>query len=464
MKSRFLILLATVLSLSLQAQTQNRHVSPFAIKHSIRQTHDRSVPDWRPGQERFSTWDTKGSVWNLVNTNVYSYDNSYLTTSMVDYSSGMQIDERITYTYNASGAQETEIIETWDGSTYVNSSKNVTLYSASGLETGYEGYTWDGANWLLIDGQRRVDVYTDGNLVSATNEVYDNGISSWGAYLDYTLTYTASNKIDEVVVRSATLTPGVLENEFKFSCGYSATAVQPDTIFLYQWDGSSWNLTQRAIDIVWVGEGLILIDIEPANYILQIFGQIDWINSERQTTTINGLNQFILVESSDGESWSDDNRTTIEYDQFDNLTIDKYEIFENDTWTIADFSSYTNSYDGESRLITIEAQFWNNNNMDFQNSYRREFLDFVDISGISDLSSSNFSLFPNPANAELVLRGNFKHTNTYSIVDISGKCVLNGNLNASDLNPINIQQLDAGYYFIRISGPEGIATKSFVKN
>ncbi|HPH82758.1 MAG TPA: hypothetical protein PL185_09290, partial [Flavobacteriales bacterium] len=90
MKSRYLILLITVISLSLNAQNQNRHISPFAIKNTIRQTHDRSVPDWRPGQERFSTWDSKGSVWNLVNTNDYSYDNSYLTTSMVNYESGMQ--------------------------------------------------------------------------------------------------------------------------------------------------------------------------------------------------------------------------------------------------------------------------------------------------------------------------------------------------------------------------------------
>ncbi|HOY49483.1 MAG TPA: T9SS type A sorting domain-containing protein [Flavobacteriales bacterium] len=464
MKSRYLILLITVISLSLNAQNQNRHISPFAIKNTIRQTHDRSVPDWRPGQERFSTWDSKGSVWNLVNTNDYSYDNSYLTTSMVNYESGMQLDERISYTYNASGAQESEIIETWNGSAYVNGSKSVTLYSATGFETGYENYDWDGTNWVLSDGQRRVDVYSGGNLVTATSEAYDNGIGSWGAYSDYTLTYNANNKIDEVVIRTAVSTPGVLENEFKFSCGYSASAIQPDTIFLYQWDGSTWILNQRAIDIVWNGEGLILIEIEPANYILQDFMNSDWINSERQTTTITGLNKLILVELSDGESWFDDNRTTIEYDQFDNLTIDKFETFDIDTWTIENFSSYTNTYDGESRLITIEAQYWNNINLALQNSYRREFLDFVDISGISDLNSSDFSLFPNPANAEIVLKGKFNHTSNYSVFDISGKCVLNGSLSGSDLNTINIQQLEAGYYLIRISGTEGLVTKSFVKN
>jgi hypothetical protein len=99
-----------------------------------------------------------------------------------------------------------------------------------------------------------------------------------------------------------------------------------------------------------------------------------------------------------------------------------------------------------------------------QNNYRREFLDFVDISGISNLTSSDVSLFPNPANAELVLKGNFQHANAYSIYDISGKCVLSGILNSSDINPINIQQLEAGYYLIRISGSECQSTKSFVKN
>lgn len=464
MKNRFLILLITVFSLSLNAQNQNRHQSPFAIKNTIRQTHNRSVPDWRPGQERFSTWDSKGSVWDLLYTNDYSYDNSYLTTSMVNYESGMQQDERKTYTYNATGAQETEIIETWDGSAYVNSSKNVTLYSASGFETGYEGYTWSGTNWLLNDGQRRQDLYSGGNIISAINEVYDNGTDSWVAISDYTLSYTPENKLSEIVVRTAIVTPGVLEYDSKLACAYSSGAIQPDSIYLYQWDGSDWVLNQRAVDIVWGAEGIILIEIEPLNYEMQNYESPDWVSSERQTTTIDGLNRIILVELSDGESWFDDNRTTIEYDEFGNLTIDKYETFDIDTWTIENYSSYTNTYDGESRLITIEAQYWNNNMLEFQNNYRREFLNFVDISGISDLSNSEITMYPNPAKDELVLRSNIKHLSTFSIYDISGKCVLNGALTGSDLTPINIQKLDSGYYLIRISGSESLVTKSFVKN
>jgi hypothetical protein len=278
------------------------------------------------------------------------------------------------------------------------------------------------------------------------------------------LSYSPDNKLSEIVIRSAFVTLGVLENESKITCAYSSGATQPDSVYLYQWDGSDWVLNQRAVDIVWGSEGIVLIEIEPLNYEMQNYEAPDWVSSERQTTTIDGLNRFILVELSDGESWFDDNRTTIEYDQYDNLTIDKYETFDIDTWTIEDFSSYTNTYDGESRLITIEAQYWNNNNLALQNNYRREFLDFVDISGISELSSSNFSLFPNPTNAEIVLKGKFNHISNYSVFDISGKCVLNGSLSGSDLNIINIQQLEAGYYLIRISGTEGLVTKSFVKN
>ncbi len=464
MKNSLLIALISVSSLTLYSQSQNREVSPLAVKNTIRKTHDRSVPDWRPGQERYSEWDSKGSTWTLINTNDYSYDNSKLTQSLENYESISQTDQRISYTYNAAGDIETTVYENWNGSNYDFVSKQVTLYSANGVETGYEGYSWDGSNWVLNDGQRRVDLYTGANLNSATYETYDYTNSSWVAYSDYNLTYTPENKLDEIVLRLANVTPGVLENYLKFNCAYSSSAVLPDTIYLYSWNGSSWVLNQRAIDIVWTGEGLILIEIEPANYILQNFIDPNWINSERQTTTMDGLNSFVLVETSDGESWTDGNRTTIEYDAFENIIIDKYETFDGSTWTISDFFSYTNSYDGESRLITIEAQNWNNNNLSLQNNYRREFLNFVDISGMSDVSSSEISLYPNPANTEVMLRSNFKNANTYSIYDISGKCLLNGSLTGSDLNPINIQNLEAGYYLIRIAGQDGLSTKSFIKN
>lgn len=463
MKSSILFALISTSLLTLNAQNTQWYVSPFSVKNNIRQTHNRSVPDWRPGQEKYSEWDSKGSIWNLINTNDYSYDNSHLIESFENYESASLTDQRISYTYNAAGAVETTVYENWNGSIYEFVSKQVTLYSSSGEETGYEGYTWDGSNWVLNDGQRRVDIYTSSNLNSASYETYDFTNSSWVAYSDYILTYTPENKIDEIVFRMSNSSPGVLQNFYKFSCAYSPSAVQPDSIYLYQWDGSNWILGQRAIDIQWNSEGIIIVELEPTDYILQNYNVAGWINSERQTTMIDGLNQLVIVESSDGETWTDASRTTIEYDAFGNININKYEIFDGSTWTISDFYSYTNSYDGESRLTTIEAQNWNNSFLALQNNYKREFLNFVDVSGISTVETYQLNVYPNPANSILNVISSDVKSKTYFILDVTGKIVMKGNFQNSEMNQIGLDSLNAGYYILQIDATRGRKAISFVK-
>ena len=58
-----------------------------------------------------------------------------------------------------------------------------------------------------------------------------------------------------------------------------------------------------------------------------------------------------------------------------------------------------------------------------------------------------------PENAEI---------NNYSIIDITGKVLLNGKIDQTETS-INVESLSAGTYLVKLNGPQAQATKLFIK-
>ncbi len=85
-------------------------------------------------------------------------------------------------------------------------------------------------------------------------------------------------------------------------------------------------------------------------------------------------------------------------------------------------------------------------------------------SGLFDLTKTavKSNVYPNPMNTELnVWVGGYKNVQ-YSIMDITGKELLNGTANG---NPINVSELHPGIYFVTLSSKgEVLATQKVVKN
>lgn len=77
-------------------------------------------------------------------------------------------------------------------------------------------------------------------------------------------------------------------------------------------------------------------------------------------------------------------------------------------------------------------------------------------------TAADAKVYPNPMNNEVfVWVGGFKNVE-YSIADITGKQLLNGNVSN---NPINVSELHSGIYFITLSSNgQTLATKKVVKN
>ena len=84
--------------------------------------------------------------------------------------------------------------------------------------------------------------------------------------------------------------------------------------------------------------------------------------------------------------------------------------------------------------------------------------------GINDPQLANATkLYPNPANSVLnVLLPDNAEINNYSIIDITGKVLLNGRIDQTETS-INVEYLSSGTYLVKLNGPQAQATKLFIK-
>lgn len=84
--------------------------------------------------------------------------------------------------------------------------------------------------------------------------------------------------------------------------------------------------------------------------------------------------------------------------------------------------------------------------------------------GINDPQFANATkLYPNPANSVLnVFIPENAQVNNYSIIDITGKVLLTGNIDQTETS-INVEDLSAGTYIVKLNGPQAHAAKMFIK-
>lgn len=84
---------------------------------------------------------------------------------------------------------------------------------------------------------------------------------------------------------------------------------------------------------------------------------------------------------------------------------------------------------------------------------------FVSTIGVNEISAEGFSIYPNPANTYLNIDG--KGTYSYEIYDLTGRIVLyNGNANG--ISKIDVSNMVAGVYFVRISGNNGKTVQKII--
>jgi hypothetical protein len=224
------------------------------------------------------------------------------------------------------------------------------------------------------------------------------------------------------------------------------------------------------------------------NVISEIYSEWDtstnsWINSSKYEYTYDANNnvtsEIYSYWDTSTTSWINYYKYEYTYDTNNNVTSEIYSLWDTSTtsWIFADKDEYTydltvsidnvlapyNMYVGSNNPILSYFNY-NYNGSDFVLDMK-EIYYYSDITGINEFTDDyNVSIYPNPANDYLMINTTINENLKIEIYTIRGQSVMSTECtnNISQMR-IDISQLPAGIYFIRIANNQNNITKKFVK-
>ena len=119
---------------------------------------------------------------------------------------------------------------------------------------------------------------------------------------------------------------------------------------------------------------------------------------------------------------------------------------------------------------TIEYTWWTNEvsmhyrivEMDYTNNTTDEvvFLTQPQVSSVSNISASDFNIYPIPATCNLTIEAQSNELTNLELVDITGKMVMTKQFNVS--TNLDVSQIAKGIYYLNLNNNEGKSTKKII--
>jgi hypothetical protein len=203
-----------------------------------------------------------------------------------------------------------------------------------------------------------------------------------------------------------------LDAGYHYSYAYN-TSYQPTVIITQIWYQDINQYQNSSIDVYmykWTGGKVHTIETKYWNFEKNIFENhtrsinIDW--HKWNGTPDHSLWHSADVWTWDGQDYSGKVINSMDYDERDNLTAIRKEIYKNNRWTIDYLDTFLLSYNSDGALVERIWQSYSINGFTFYNQSKQEFSNFVTYNGLkNDLqgTAGSVNVYPNPIadNAEI---------------------------------------------------------------
>jgi hypothetical protein len=85
--------------------------------------------------------------------------------------------------------------------------------------------------------------------------------------------------------------------------------------------------------------------------------------------------------------------------------------------------------------------------------------------GVNELSSNliGLKLYPNPANADFTVELANGANKQVDVIDVTGRIVVSVS-SQSDLVPVNLQNVAAGVYYVKVTSENNVSVTKLIKN
>lgn len=140
--------------------------------------------------------DGNGSAWVNYAQYFNSYDsNNNLTSSLIQgwNGSAWENSSLSSYTYNTNNNETSLLVQTWNGSAWVNYVQYITTYNLNNQITSEVGQDWDISNSAWVNNTNSIFITYDANdnITGGTMQTW-NG-SAWVNYSKNIITYNSNN-------------------------------------------------------------------------------------------------------------------------------------------------------------------------------------------------------------------------------------------------------------------------------
>ncbi len=452
----FTVLLAITMVLPAWAANNGpANQNKLAIKRLSTQaaaTAKLSSPTFRLKDQLTLGWIS--TYWDTIQKNEFTYTQSTLVLQNLGStyipSTGIYIpNQRSNNVYDGQGRMTSSTTQFWDGSTWLNSARNIYTYDTQGSVTEESYSTWNGSTWAVQFGSKYAYTYNASNkALTMTEQTFDNG--SWVNSYKEIYTLNAQNDATEIIFQEWDVNIWVNAQRGINLTWNNYSQFKYLTATVQEWNGSQWDNLMKIV-ATYNTNGDMLTDT------YQDWDGSAWLNSFRYLYTYTGT----LIASEIGQDWNGqwDNayRYLYTYDTYGNDVSSTNYYFSAGNWLQDGGLRHTYTYDVNTNVKTDIQEAYDPFSMweftiQFINSYDN-------VTGVNNAIVKGISIFPNPATTQLIING--LDNSSIKIFSMAGQLV---STQAVTLGmPVDISQLTRGMYTLQITNAERVITQKFIK-
>jgi hypothetical protein len=435
---------ATVFSQTKQPKGWPKQLNPFTLKKNLHQRNSDSRELLSlPQNSVYYIWNSDN--WENIYQNEYQYnDKGFLIQQIMKDPVTGENRQRLLNYYDQNNQDTLNLLQVWLNGNWTDNAKKINQYDQHGNIIFYLSETYEGNKWNILEGKKHELEYYENGLKKTDSYSEWNGFEwlkdTWDFY-----TYNENNQIlvDSLLV----FDEGNCMPSLKTIYHYNNIPPTPlcDTIEFQNWDGNSWEKSERLIDFVWKTTDTVF-SYTDQQWVFQSY----WEYNFRITNTFSSDSSISLEEFYNTFTlcWEMYSRETNFTDPKKNDLGYRYETWDGDAWQIENETKNTLTWDGDDITEKL-VQYRDIDNPEYQNIEKYVYNNFLHLEvGIPFVSAETaIQLYPNPGIHTLYIKTASEKVN-FEMYDITGKQIMQQNINGN--TTINTSTLHPGMYFYRI--------------
>ncbi len=391
---------------------------------------------------RIWQWDTLSIAWkNRYKYKDISYDGHNNLTSYMMQSwngSGWVNFLKMVYAFDASNNLTRNLYRRWTGSTWDDSFQFIYTYDASNNKTSELWQNWNGSAWL--NGGQLTYTYDAKN--NQTGKLYSNwNGTAWENIYQDTFTYNASDKQTSELRQNWASNGWVNDSQHTYT--YFSGIYLKSQIYQH-WENSVWVKSTQFSYTYDSGH-------KKTKELHQLWAGSSWVDYEQYLYTYDANNNLAneLWQGWSSTIWESYSQFFFSYDARNNLTSTVMERLINGAWVNSFVSVST--YDVNNFVKGVSNKSYNDEGTVIT-SGDSTFYYFHTAAGIDDSLAGEGTLrvYPNPCNGKVTISSQIR-INSVEVYTLSGERLTDFQCNRQTSEEIDLSGLIKGTLILKIN-------------